>query len=37
MNDKEYLLKILHKGAQKARIRASETVNEVKKQFGFII
>ncbi|MFP3120127.1 tryptophan--tRNA ligase [Rickettsia sp. R2] len=37
MNDKEYLLKILHTGAEKARIRASETVNEVKEQFGFVI
>ena len=37
INDKEYLLKILHKGAEKARIRASETVNEVKEQFGFVI
>ncbi|CEO17635.1 Tryptophan--tRNA ligase [Rickettsia monacensis] len=37
MNDKEYLLNILHKGAEKARIRASETVNEVKEQFGFVI
>lgn len=37
MNDKEYLLKILRIGAEKARIRASETVNEVKEQFGFVI
>ncbi|XVN40386.1 MAG: tryptophan--tRNA ligase [Rickettsia endosymbiont of Argas persicus] len=36
MNDQEYLLKILHEGAEKARIRASETVNEVKEQFGFV-
>jgi len=35
--DQEYLLSILHKGAEKARIRASETVNEVKEQFGFIL
>ncbi len=37
MHDQEYLLKILHQGAKKARIRASETVNEVKKQFSFVI
>ncbi|MCC8377816.1 MAG: tryptophan--tRNA ligase [Rickettsia endosymbiont of Graphium doson] len=37
MNDQEYLLKILHQGAEKARIRASETVNELKEQFGFVI
>ncbi|KJV80343.1 tryptophan--tRNA ligase [Rickettsia hoogstraalii str. RCCE3] len=37
MNDKEYLLKILRSGAEKARIRTSETVNEVKEQFGFVI
>lgn len=37
MNDQEYLLKILHQGAEKARIRASETVNELKEQFGFMI
>ncbi|MCZ6902358.1 MAG: tryptophan--tRNA ligase [Rickettsia endosymbiont of Ixodes persulcatus] len=37
MNNQEYLLKILHKGAKKARIRASETVNEVREQFGFVI
>ncbi|GAA5252430.1 tryptophan--tRNA ligase [Candidatus Rickettsia kedanie] len=37
INDKEYLLKILRSGAEKARMRASETVNEVKEQFGFVI
>ncbi|ABV75054.1 tryptophanyl-tRNA synthetase [Rickettsia akari str. Hartford] len=37
MNDKEYLLKILRSGAEKASIRASETVNAVKEQFGFVI
>lgn len=37
MNDQDYLLKILHQGAEKARIRASETVNELKEQFGFVI
>ena len=37
INDREYLLKILHKGAEKARIRASETVDAVKEQIGFVI
>lgn len=37
MNDQEYLLKILHQGAEKARVRASETVNKLKAQFGFVI
>lgn len=37
MNDQEYLLKILHQGAEKVRVRASETVNELKAQFGFVI
>lgn len=37
MNNQDYLLKILHEGAEKARVRASETVNEVKEQFGFVI
>jgi len=37
MNDQKYLLSILHTGAEKARIRASKTVDEVKEQFGFIL
>ncbi|HJD55585.1 MAG TPA: tryptophan--tRNA ligase [Rickettsia endosymbiont of Pyrocoelia pectoralis] len=37
MNDQKYLLQILHKGAEKARVRASETVTELKEQFGFVV
>ena len=35
--DEDYLLQVFRKGADKARIRASQTLKEVQKTIGFIV
>jgi tryptophanyl-tRNA synthetase len=37
MNDKSELDKILQQGAEKARAKASATLNDVKKEIGFVL
>ena len=36
MNDKTYLLEILKKGAEKARIRAEENLKNIREKVGLI-
>ena len=36
MNDKTYLLEILKKGAEKARIRADENLKNIREKVGLI-
>ncbi|MFY9589946.1 tryptophan--tRNA ligase [Rickettsia endosymbiont of Halotydeus destructor] len=37
INNQDYLLSLLHSGADKARNRAVKTVTEVKELFGFVV
>ena len=37
LQNQDYLLQILQKGAEKARIKANETLQEVKEMMGFIM
>ncbi|WP_341789456.1 tryptophan--tRNA ligase [Rickettsia endosymbiont of Polydrusus tereticollis] len=37
MNNQDYLLRVLHNGAEKASARATKTVTEVKELFGFVV
>ena len=36
-SNEDYLLQVFRKGAEKARIRASQTLKEVQKTIGFIV
>ena len=36
MNDKAYLLEILKKGSEKARIRAEENLKNIREKVGLI-
>jgi tryptophanyl-tRNA synthetase len=37
MNNQDYLLSVLHNGADKASIRAAKTIKDVKESFGFVV
>ena len=36
MSDKEYLVKILKKGSEKANIKAEENLKNIREKIGFI-